>query len=491
MSSLPHNTMKNAQFQASTKHFRRRHSPVWLVSIGDLGGIMIKRWVAIIATVVCCTTVASVSHAQGFDPQVATDVYLASMAEDAKAKSDAYFEGGYWLILYGAMVSIAASLLLLFTRASVAMRDLAESITSWRWLQTLIYGILFVFLTSIMTLPYSYYTDFVREHEFGLSNLTAEEWLREYAIGLGVGSLMTGIFLVGLYAVIRRTGESWWIWATGVSIAFAMFAAMIGPVYINPLFNEYKPMREGQLKEEILAMARANGVPAEDVYEFNASKQHKRISANVSGFLGTTRIALNDNLLNQATDEEVKAVMAHEIGHYALGHIYEMMVTIAVIAAVTFLLIDIGFGILYSMFGAWWGVRDFGDTAGLPILVVVSSLFGVLLTPVQSSMIRANEAEADIFGLNTAREPDAFATVSLKLATYRKLDPTPWEEFVFYDHPSGRSRIFMAMRWKAEHLQELSQFTPPVRGMAPTVSLGAPPETAEGEPEPIDLKTHQ
>ena len=451
---------------------------------------MIKCWVAIIATVVSCAAIVGMSQASEFDPQAATEMYLASISDEAKAKSDAYFEGGYWLILYSALVSIAASLILLFTRASAAMRDLAEAMTSWRWLQTLVYGVLFVLITSVMTLPYSYYTDFVREHEFGLSNLSLEEWLNEYAIGLGVGSLMTGIFIVGLYAVIRRTGESWWIWATGVSIIFAMFAAMIGPVFISPLFNEYKPMREGQLKEEILAMARANGVPADNVYEFNASKQHKRISANVSGFLGTTRISLNDNLLNQATPEEVKAVMAHEIGHYALGHIYEMMVAVAVIAAIMFLLIDIGFGALYSMFGTWWGVRDFGDTAGLPILVVVSSLFGILLTPVQNSMVRTNEAEADIFGLNVAREPDGFATVSLKLATYRKLDPTPWEEFVFYDHPSGRSRISMAMHWKAEHLEESRNETP-VAIMAPSVSMEAPPTTEEGEPEPFDLKAHQ
>ncbi|MEQ1753381.1 MAG: M48 family metallopeptidase [Micropepsaceae bacterium] len=417
---------------------------------------MINRWATIIATVVLCAYAASASHAANFDSIEATNAYLATVTGEAREKSNAYFEGGYWIILYNGLASIAAALILLFSGASSAMRDLAESMSSWRWLQTFIYAVLFILLTSTMTFPLTLYTDFAREHAFGLSNLSMQDWLKEYAIGLSVSSIMTGFFIVGLYGVIRRTGESWWLWATAVAVGFAMFGAVISPVFISPLFNEYKPMRDGQLKEEILAMARANGVPADNVYEFDASKQSTRISANVSGFLGTTRISLNDNLLNRATPAEVKAVMAHEIGHYALGHIYEMMVTITLIAAVAFLFIDFGFGMFHGLFGAWWGVRDFGDTAGLPILVLVSSLFGMLVTPVTNSMIRTNEAEADIFGLNAAREPDGFATISLKLAEYRKLEPTPWEEFIFYDHPSGRARILMSMRWKAEHLSDPS-----------------------------------
>ena len=480
------------EVQTSTILGSRRHSPVWLVSLWGMGKTMINRWVALSAMVVLCVAASGLSHASSFDPQAATDAYLATLTGEAKAKSDAYFEGGYWIIAYNALASIGAALALLFTRASPAMRDLAESVTTWRWLQTFIYAALFVLLTSVMTFPLSLYTDFTREHAFGLSNMSMNAWLKEYAMSLGIGTVLTSFFIVGLYGVIRRAGESWWIWATGVSVAFAMFGSMIFPVFISPLFNEYKPMREGMLKEEILSMARANGVPAENVYEFNASKQSKRISANVSGFLGTTRVSLNDNLLDRATPAEVRAVMAHEIGHYALGHMYEMMVTLTVLAAVGFLLIDVGFGVLHGTFGNWWRVRDFTDMAGLPILVVVSTFFGVLATPITNTMVRANEAEADIFGLNAAREPDAFATISLKLAEYRKLQPTPWEEFVFYDHPSGRSRISMAMRWKAEHLIGLpSAASLPPSGIAmnSTLDLGPVATLPEfADPPPISAE---
>ena len=406
------------------------------------------------------TLFATVAHAADFDPNAATEAYLATIAGEARAKSDAYFEGGYWLILWDGLYAMAVALLLLFTRVSAGMRNLAEGLVPWRWLQTFIFAALFIVVTAALTFPLTIYEGFYREHEFGLSNLTMQEWLSEYAIGLGVEVIMSGLFLVGLYAVIRRTGESWWLWGAGVTTIFIALSVAIAPVFISPLFNDYKPMREGELKQQILSLARANGVPTNDVYEFDASRQTKRVSANVSGFMGTTRISLNDNLLNRTTPAETKAVMAHEIGHYALGHINELIVSFSVLSAIAFLFTNWGFGILHRAFGAWWGVRDIADPAGLPIIVLILSLLGILATPVTNSIIRTNEAEADIFGLNAAREPDGFATTALKLSEYRKLDPTPWEEFVFYDHPSGRSRIAMAMKWKAEHLNELAKDAP-------------------------------
>lgn len=443
---------------------------------------MFNRWAILIAVAVAWLLAGAAANAAGFDPQVATDAYLATITGDAKAKSDAYFEGGYWIILYDGLYAMGVALLLLFTRASAGLRNLSEYMTSSRGLQTFIYAVLFLIIAAAMTFPLTVWEGFYREHEFGLSNQTMDEWLKDYGIGQAVNVVLSSLFIVGIYAVIRRSGEAWWIWATGVTTLFTMLGAMLAPVYISPLFNDYKPMREGALKEQILSLARANGVPAENVYEFNASKQSKRISANVSGFMGTTRISLNDNLLNRATPAEVKAVMAHEIGHYALGHIYELIVNMTLLAAVAFLFIDLGFGVLHGIFGRLWGVRDFTDTAGLPILLFMVSLFGMLATPVTNSIIRTNEAEADIFGLNAAREPDGFATTALKLSEYRKLDPTPWEEFIFFDHPSGRSRITMAMHWKAEHMGQapLAAGEPPLVSESPS----APPDWTETAPDP-------
>jgi STE24 endopeptidase len=412
--------------------------------------------------------VAAAAHAADFDPKAATEAYLATITGEAKAKSDAYFEGGYWLILYDALISIGVALLLLFTRVAAGLRSLTEFLP-WRWLQTFAFFVLFIALTTALTFPYTMYVGFTREHEFGLSNQTYDAWFNEYLIGATVGLVLGGTFLTILYAIIRRAPNTWWIWGAGATSAFFAFAVLISPVFISPLFNEYKPMRDGELKQEILSLARANGIPVNDVFEVDASKQTKRISANVQGFLGTTRISLNDNLLNRGTPAEVRAVMAHEMGHYVLGHINEL---------IAFAMAHFGFHALTVIFGGLWGIRDITDPAGYAVIAMLLSVIGLVGTPVTNSMVRMNEAEADIYGLNAAREPDGFATIALKLAEYRKLDPTPWEEFVFYDHPSGRSRVSMAMHWKAENLPKE---TPP-SSAAP--ESAPPPDSDSGNEVP-------
>lgn len=435
-----------------------------------VGGSMVKR-IGLLALLLPVLAVAA--HAAAFDPDAATEAYLATITGAAKAKSDAYFEGGYWLILYDAAISVGIALLLLFTRVAAGLRSLAEYLP-WRWLQTFVFFALFIALTTALTFPYTMYVGFTREHEFGLSNQTYDAWFGEYLTGTAVGLVMGGIFLTILYAIIRRAPNTWWLWGAGATSAFFAFSALIGPVFISPLFNEYKPMRDGELKQEILSLARANGIPVNDVFEVDASKQSKRISANVQGFLGTTRISLNDNLLNRSTPAEVRAVMAHEMGHYVLGHINEMIAYAAILSLIAFAIAHFGFHALTGVFGGLWGIRDIADPAGFVVLSMMLSIIGFIGTPITNTMIRTNEAEADIYGLNAAREPDGFATIALKLAEYRKLDPSKWEEFVFYDHPSGRSRVSMAMHWKAENLPKEPVGEAPA-APAPEAAVAAPP----------------
>ena len=185
---------------------------------------------------------------------------------------------------------------------------------------------------------------------------------------------------------------------------------------------------------------------------FDASKQTTRISANVSGFLGTDRISLNDNLLNRSSLPEIEAVMAHEIGHYALHHVSELILEIGLLLVVGFALVRVAFDKVQARWGKRWGIGGVADVAAMPLLVLLLSAFFFLATPVWNTIIRSNEVEADIFGLNAARQPEGFAEAALKLGEYRKLAPGPLEEALMFDHPSGRSRILMAMRWKAENL---------------------------------------
>ena len=305
----------------------------------------------------------------------------------------------------------------------------------------------------------TWYTGFFREHQYELATQTFGPWFGERLIGLGLGLVIAPLLLVALYAVFRRAQQTWWLWGTAVVLVFLVILQLLGPVYIAPLFNTYTPVDRAEVRDPVPSMARANGVPVDNIYVFDASRQSTRISANVSGILNTMRVSLNDNLLNRTSVPEIKAVMGHELGHYVLNHAYEglMFFTLLVLGAFGFL--KMAFDRALARWGAGWGVSGIADPAGLPLLMLLISIYGFVLTPLVNTNIRVNEAEADAFGLNAAREPDGFAQTALELSEYRKLDPGPLEEFLFFDHPSGRARIHMAMQWKAEHLDELASQT--------------------------------
>jgi STE24 endopeptidase len=285
-----------------------------------------------------------------------------------------------------------------------------------------------------------------------MATQTFAQWFSEQLVGLTVGLIGTSIALIILYLVFRHAARSWWIWGTIAMVIIAATATMLAPVYIEPLFNKYTELTDPRIKDPILAMARANEIPVTKVYQVDASRQTKRVSANVSGFLGTTRIALNDNLLKQCTLPEIREVMAHEMGHYVLNHGFKLVLYSGVSFLFVFGLARLCFDAAVGRWGARWGIRGIADPAGLPLLSLILTGIFFVLTPVTHTAVRVTEREADAFSINTAREPDGMAKVALKLGEYRKLDPSPMEEFIFFDHPSGRARIRMAMDWKAAHL---------------------------------------
>jgi STE24 endopeptidase len=389
-----------------------------------------------------------------FDAKAATEAYLARLTPEERERSDSYFEGGYWLQLWNFLFGLAVAWLLLGTRLSAKMRDLAQKVTRFRAVHVALYAVQYLLLTAVIGFPLTVYQGYFREHQYGLANQGFGGWLGEQLTGLMVTLILLPILLVILYAVFRRAPRTWWLWGSAVSLGFLVLMLLIGPVYIAPLFNDYQPLDDPATVEPILSMARANGVAVDNVYEFDASRQSKRVSANVSGIFGTMRISLNDNLLERCDLAGVKAVMAHELGHYVLNHVYETVVFFIVVLVAGFGFVRFTFDRAVARWGGKWGVSGIGDIAGLPLLGALLAIYFFCLTPILNTYIRTNEAEADIFGLNVAREPEGFAEVSLMLSEYRKLDPGPIEEWIFYDHPSGRARIAMAMQWKAENLEE-------------------------------------
>jgi STE24 endopeptidase len=394
--------------------------------------------------------------AQPFDVRPAVNAYLAKMPPAQRARSDAYFEGGYWLILGDFLATVAAMWVLLHFRWSGRMRNLAERITRVRALETVLYWIQFVIVAFVLTFPMTMYEGYFREHKYGLLNQTFGPWMRDQAVGLAVGLILGAILVVPLFGLVRRLGTSWWVWGAALMIGFFAFVSLIAPVYISPLFNQYKKLEDPRIKDPILSMARANGIPATDVYEFDASKQSNRVSANVSGFGSTQRISLNDNLLKRCTLAEIETTMGHEMGHYVLNHAYKGLVMIGVVIVIGFAFLNWGIRSALARRGTQWDIRGITDVAVLPLAVIVFSVYFFLMTPLTNTISRSMEYEADMYGLNAARQPDGEANVDLMLGEYRKLDPGAVEEVVFFDHPSGRTRITAAMRWKAEHPESAS-----------------------------------
>ena len=392
--------------------------------------------------------------APAFDVEQASRAYIDSLQGADLEKSNAYFEGGYWLILWGALVGVLVDFLILQSRLSARFRDWAARVTSRKWLQPGLYALPYVIAGFLLTLPWTIYTRFFRERQYGLMSQDFGGWFGEQTIGLVISLIFFPLLLMAIFAVIRRAPKSWWIWGTGVIAAFLFIGLLLGPVFISPLFNDYTEMADGPLRDRIVAMAAEYDVPAEHIYVFDQSRQHKRISANVSGVGPTIRISLNDNLLERTGPEEVAAVMGHEMGHYVLGHTWRTVLILALIVALGLFIVARLAPRLIERYGEKWGVRSIADPAAIPLLSLILTVYFFAATPAINSLIRINESEADRFGLNAAREPDGFAKVAMRLSEYRKIEPGPVEEMLFFDHPSGATRVRMAMQWKAEHVED-------------------------------------
>jgi len=395
-----------------------------------------------------------------FDVDAATNAYLSEIPAAARARSDAYFEGGYWLILWDFLMSAVILWILLQFGWSAAMRNFAARTTRFRPLQTFLYWLQFTVITSILGFPLAVYEGYFREWKYGLATQTFGPWLWDQTKGLLLSIILGGLVVTALVGVVRKLPRTWHIWGALVAILFSILGVMIVPTVIVPIFNTPKILDNPKVTKPILSLARANGISAKEVYEVDASKQTTRMSANVSGFGKTMRITLNDNLLRRASPEEIQSVMGHEMGHYVLNHIYKTILFISVLIVVMFSLLRWGLNWSLARWGERWQVREVTDVAAIPLVLLLTSIFFFVLTPITNSQTRVEEHEADMYGLNASRQPDGFAQAAIHLGEYRKMNPGPVEEWIFYDHPSGRNRIHDAMQWKAENLRLFQESVP-------------------------------
>jgi len=387
-----------------------------------------------------------------FNPRQATDSLISAIPASIRVKADNYTYGNHWLWFWNFLIAFVTGSIFLFGGLSTRIQKITLKIKKPNR-SNLLYIIFFIVCTFVLSLPLDFYQNFVREHQYGFSNQKFGEWFIDDLLSLLVEVVLAAPFFVLIYAIFRRAKQYWWLWGAGLSVFFIFIVIVIYPVFITPLFNNYVPIKDSTLSSRVLSMARANGIDVEEVYVYNESAQTKQYNANVTGIAGTTRIALNDNVLNNCTADQIMAVLGHEMGHYVLHHLYILVLEFGLLIFLGFAVVKWAAEKLLAKYGGRWQAGPVHQVTSLPLLVVLFTAWFFLLTPVSNSLIRNVEIEADMYGLNAARQPDAIALYMVKTADYNKIDPGYWEEVFFFDHPCRKKRIATAMKWKAENLK--------------------------------------
>lgn len=388
-----------------------------------------------------------------FDPAAATAAYLATVPSESHARAQAYTQGGHWLILWTALIGVAVLWLILRSGLLVRLRDRLAARGAGAGRITLVVLAAAFALEIILNLPWSVWSDWAREKAYGLTDQPLSGWLSETLLMSAIGLVGAVILGEGVYALIRRAPRVWWAWSGGLVSLFLLVGMVAAPVAIDPLFNRYEPAPPGPVRDAVVALAKANGVPADRIFIYDGSRQSNRYTANVAGLMGSARIAMSDVMFKKDADiAEVRAVVAHEIGHYVLGHAWRNWIFLSALAFLGLFLVDRLFPLAAHLLGAR-DVRGLADPAGYPVIGVLLIIMGLVANPLSASFTRWAEIDADRFSLQQANEPDGLARALVKTIEYRAATPGRLEEILFYTHPSVSSRIRMAMDWKAARLQ--------------------------------------
>lgn len=316
------------------------------------------------------------------------------------------------------------------------------------WGIVAVYFSLFSLFFLIFDLPLSFYSEFVLEHRFGLSNQSFTSWLWD----LGKKTLLSFVFslvlLECLYLLMRQCPASWWLWAWAAYAFVSYILGKVFPVVIVPLFYKYGRLDDKELEAKILRLAARFDMPVGNVYSLNLSKTTKKANAAFMGIGKTKRVVLSDTLINHFTHPEVEVVVAHELGHYKHHDVWRLL----------------GFGLVASFFAfaaGFWGMQTLAtafsfnsaaDVAGLPLLFLIFYAVNLALTPIINGYSRRRERAADTFALKALETPEVFISCMKKLGEQNLADPDPpaWYEWFFYDHPSIGKRLAMARQGREE-----------------------------------------
>jgi len=358
-----------------------------------------------------------------------------------KAKNIHFFlDQGYTIIFL---------ILFLFLGLSAFLRRQIEKLTKKRFWLIFFYSLIFIILAFIVGLPSSYY-GFHLEQKFQLSNQNFSQWFGEQLKGLIILFIIGLIAIEGIYLALKKAPRTWWIYVSIVFVFFTVLLINLAPILIMPLFNVYTPLPQGEIRDKLIALSEKANVNVENIYQMDMSKQTKKANAMFTGIGNTKRIVLGDNLVKEYTPDEIEVVIAHEMGHNVLQHIWKLIALMSFVSAIGFLIIHLTMGRIINRYRARLKIEGMADIASLPLFMLIFVVFSLITLPVSPTYSRYLERQADKFALDLTRKPDAFITAMDKLAYQNLSDPNPSQviEFLLYDHPPSSKRIKFAETYK-------------------------------------------
>jgi STE24 endopeptidase len=386
------------------------------------------------------------------DVQAATARYIDSLGPAALQKAHDYTVGKEWMLLWSLLV--AAVVTWLIVRSGILDRLESKIAERHKNLRAFVISLVFLVVSTVLTLPWTLYESYFREKGYGRTSQPLGDFLGQLALAAAISALIGGLFLMGVYWLMRRTGKRWWIWSGALTAVVLAVFLLLSPILIEPLFNKYEPVPPGQVRDAVVTMAGRAGIPPDKIYMFNGSRQSNNFTANAGGVGSTARVAISDVAYKNATLDEVRAVTGHEIGHYVLKHTWYGILFYSLAAILLFWIAERVFPRFARLFGS---SASIGDPRGVPVLIFLVSLFGLLTLPLLNSFSRMIETQADAYSLRTENRPDGLASALVKTAEYRYPRPSGLEEAIFYDHPSVERRVRTAMEWKAAHPEPPAQ----------------------------------
>jgi STE24 endopeptidase len=406
-------------------------------------GVALSRNAAVLIVLALVGLAFATRVSTGTPTQPAAQVIVPVSIPEPSPLAVRYYHGGNALWVVSTLWGFAVPALIFFTGLSARLRNASKRVPGHWYLALMIYFGLFALIYFAANLPLDYYSDFSRPHEFGLSSQTFGKWLHDEWLNVGLDFIGGALVLWIPFLLLKHAAQRWWLytWFAGVPVLFCL--AFVEPIWIEPLFNHFGPMQDQALQSRLVDLAHRAGIDGADVYQVNKSVDTNQLNAYVAGIGGSKRIVLWDTTLKAFTPDEVAATMAHEMGHYALGHAWKALLFQSVALLAGLWLIHLSAARILRRFSARTGVTELADIAALPLLILVFSVFVFVMTPPLLGVSRHFEHEADRFALELTHDNHTCAMIFVKFITHDLAYPTPSRlvQVLRASHPSPGERI--------------------------------------------------